>query len=53
MLHRENYIKEIISILTAMVNEVEVRNENKLLDINIFNENFYTNLLNIIFEYNI
>jgi hypothetical protein len=48
---REEYISRISNALASLTNEVKIRNSINLFDINIHAEDFFKELLNLIFDY--
>ncbi|MEN6313466.1 MAG: SMEK domain-containing protein, partial [Clostridiaceae bacterium] len=48
---RENYLKQISNRLATLIYEVSLQNSISLFDINIISEDFFKDLLNIIFDY--
>ena len=52
-MNRQDYQKSIISSLTWLSTQVSVNNKLNLTDINIHSENFYRDLLNLAFGYNL
>lgn len=51
MLSRKKIIEKIISLLSLLQNNVKLENTLNLTDTNIHSENFYRDLLNLIFSY--
>ena len=51
MLNREEYLKQIIQDLALLSKEIELRSTVNLYDINIIAEDFYADLLNLIYGY--
>lgn len=52
-MNRQDYQKSIISSLTWLSTQVAVHNRLNLTDINVHSENFYRDLLNLAFGYNL
>lgn len=52
-MNRQDYQKSIINSLTWLSTQVKVHNRLNLTDINIHSENFYRDLLNLAFDYNL
>ena len=53
MMNREIYIKNVTDSLSLLSTQVSLRNSINLYDINILSEDFYSGLLNIIFDKNL
>lgn len=52
-MNRQDYQKSIINSLTWLSTQVSVNNKLNLTDINVHSENFYRDLLNLAFGYNL
>ena len=52
-MNRQDYQKSIINSLTWLSTQVSVSNKLNLTDINVHSENFYRDLLNLAFGYNL
>ena len=52
-MNREIYIVKIIELLTSLERKIELRGSLNLRDINYHCENFYRDLLNIVYELNL
>ncbi len=52
-MNRQSYQKSIINSLTWLSTQVTVNNKLNLTDINVHSENFYRDLLNLAFDYNL
>ncbi|MDY0121279.1 MAG: SMEK domain-containing protein [Sulfurimonas sp.] len=52
-MNRQDYQKSIINSLTWLSTQVTVNNKLNLTDINVHSENFYRDLLNLAFDYNL
>lgn len=52
-MNRQDYQKSIISSLSWLSTQVEVNNKLNLTDINVHAENFYRDLLNLVFDYDL
>ena len=52
-MNRQDYQKSIINSLTWLSTQVQVHNRLNLTDINVHSENFYRDLLNLAFGYNL
>lgn len=52
-MNRQDYQKSIINSLTWLSTQVSVHNKLNLTDINVHSENFYRDLLNLAFGYNL
>lgn len=52
-MNRQDYLKSIINSLTWLSTQVSVNNRLNLTDINVHSENFYRDLLNLAFDYNL
>lgn len=53
MFNKEVYLKSVASSLTLLSKEIEIYNAVNLYDINIVAEDFYAELLNLIYGYNL
>ncbi len=52
-MNRQDYQKSIINSLTWLSTQVTVNNKLNLTDVNVHSENFYRDLLNLAFSYNL
>ncbi|WP_272673558.1 SMEK domain-containing protein [Providencia sp. PROV169] len=50
-MNRQKYVTEIIRLLTRIPANVNASNKHNLTDVNIYSEDFYCNLLNLIYGY--
>lgn len=52
-MHRKSYIESIGDKLSFLVSRIELRSTQNLQDLNIYSENFFRDLLNLIYGYNL
>ena len=53
MISKEFYLKQIVEQFAKLVTQVEILNSISLYDINIMSEDFYAQLLNKVYGYNL
>lgn len=52
-MHRKSYIESIENKLSFLVSSIELRSTQNLQDLNIYSENFFRDLLNLVYGYNL